>query len=215
MDVGGYRHNYEGFYEKTLYQISINRWRTTTTEGTHASLVGILSILLHLSWWRALKRRSNHPETVGIPLEARHLNSFKKSLKETCKYVFSFIIDDRIICSWWLGILNVRFNIFSLHLMFWSKFWKVINLRSHQCIRARLYLSRAFQRAWKRSKRMKNEGDMAISRWIIRRRRKKAFFDMGPTSPSIFLGARWGPVNPPPPVKAGPHGGSVKSGPRG
>ena len=105
--------------------MSINRGRTTTTEGAHASLVGILSFLLFLSWWRGLKRRSNHPETVWIPLEARHLNSFKNSFKETCKYVFSYIIDDRIICSWWLGILNVRFNIFSLHLMFWSKFWKV------------------------------------------------------------------------------------------
>ena len=46
MDVGGYRHNYEGFYEKTLYQMSINRGRTTTTKGAHASLVRILSILL-------------------------------------------------------------------------------------------------------------------------------------------------------------------------
>ena len=41
MDVGGYRHNYEGFYEKTSYQMSINRGRTTTTKGAHASLVGI------------------------------------------------------------------------------------------------------------------------------------------------------------------------------
>ena len=24
MDVGGYRHNYEGFYEKTSFQMSIN-----------------------------------------------------------------------------------------------------------------------------------------------------------------------------------------------
>ena len=112
--------------------MSINRGRKTTTEGLHASLVGILSFLLFLSWWRALKRRSNHPETVWIPLEARHFNSFKNSFKETCKYVFSFILDDRIICSWWLGILNVRFNFFTLHLMFWSKFQKVIDLRSHQ-----------------------------------------------------------------------------------
>ena len=37
MDVGGYRHNYEGIYEKTSYQMSINRGRTTTTEGAHAS----------------------------------------------------------------------------------------------------------------------------------------------------------------------------------
>ena len=49
MDVGGYRHNYEDFYEKTSYQMSINRGRTTTTEGAHASLVGILSILLFFS----------------------------------------------------------------------------------------------------------------------------------------------------------------------
>ena len=38
MDVGGYRHNYEGFYEKTSYQMSINRGRTTTTKGAHAAL---------------------------------------------------------------------------------------------------------------------------------------------------------------------------------
>ena len=107
MDVGGYRHNYEGLYEKTSYQMFINRGRTTTTEGAPASLVGILSILLFLSWCKALKRKTNHPETVWIPLEARHLNSFKNSFKEPCKYVFSFILDDRIICSWWLGILNV------------------------------------------------------------------------------------------------------------
>ena len=50
MDVGGYRHNYEGFYEKTSFQMFINRGRTTTTEGAHASLVGILSFLLFLSW---------------------------------------------------------------------------------------------------------------------------------------------------------------------
>ena len=112
MDVGGYRHNYEGFYEKTSYQMSINRGRTTTTQCDHASLVGILSFLLFLSWWRALKRRSNNLETAWISLEARHLNSFNNSFKETCKYVFSYILDDRIICSWCLNILNIRFNEF-------------------------------------------------------------------------------------------------------
>ena len=132
MYIGRYRHNYEGFYEKTSDQMSINRGRTTTTKCAHESLVGILSILLFLSWWRPLKRRSNHPETVWIPLEARHLNSFKNSFKETCKYVFSYILDDKIIFSWWLSILNVRFNVFSLHLMFLSIFQKVIDLRSHQ-----------------------------------------------------------------------------------
>ena len=50
MDVGRYRHNYEGFDEKTSYQMSINRRITTTTEGAHASLVRILSFLLFLSW---------------------------------------------------------------------------------------------------------------------------------------------------------------------
>ena len=48
MDIGGYRHNYNGFYEKASFQMSTNRERTTTTEGAHASLVGILSFLLSL-----------------------------------------------------------------------------------------------------------------------------------------------------------------------
>ena len=50
MDVGGYRHNYEGFDEKISFQMSINRERMTTIEGAHVSLVGILSFLLFLSW---------------------------------------------------------------------------------------------------------------------------------------------------------------------
>ena len=50
MDVGGYRHNYEGFYEKSSYQMSINKGRTTTTQSAHASLVGILSFVLFFSW---------------------------------------------------------------------------------------------------------------------------------------------------------------------
>ena len=58
MNVDRYRHNYEGsidfglwmwIYEKSIYQMSINRGRTTTTEGAHASLVKILSFLLFLS----------------------------------------------------------------------------------------------------------------------------------------------------------------------
>ena len=82
MDVGGYRHNSKGFSEKNSNQMSINRGRMTTPQGSHASLVGILSFLLFLSWRRALKRRSNHPETVRISLEARHLNSFNNSFME-------------------------------------------------------------------------------------------------------------------------------------
>ena len=46
MDVGGYRHNYEDFYEKSTHQMSINRERMITTQGAHPSLMGILSFLL-------------------------------------------------------------------------------------------------------------------------------------------------------------------------
>ena len=38
------------FMKQTSFQMSINRGRTTINEGAHASLVGILSILLFLSW---------------------------------------------------------------------------------------------------------------------------------------------------------------------
>ena len=31
IDVGGYIHNYEGFYEKFTYQMSINQGRMITT----------------------------------------------------------------------------------------------------------------------------------------------------------------------------------------
>ena len=49
IDVDGYRHNYEDFYEKSTYHMSMNRERTTTTKGVHASLVEILSFHLFLS----------------------------------------------------------------------------------------------------------------------------------------------------------------------
>ena len=49
MDVGRYRHNYEGFYEKITYHMFINRGITITTQGAHASLIRILSFLLFLS----------------------------------------------------------------------------------------------------------------------------------------------------------------------
>ena len=50
MDVSRYRYIYEGFYEKFTYQMSINKGRTTTTQGVHASLVGVLSFLFFMSW---------------------------------------------------------------------------------------------------------------------------------------------------------------------
>ena len=46
MDTSGYRHNYGGFYKKFIYQMSINRRRTTTTKGAHANVVRILSFIL-------------------------------------------------------------------------------------------------------------------------------------------------------------------------
>ena len=49
IDVGGYRHNYEDFYEKSTYQMFINRGRTTTIQGANASPMRILSFLLFLS----------------------------------------------------------------------------------------------------------------------------------------------------------------------
>ena len=50
MDVSGYRYTYEGFYEKTSYQMAINRGIMTTTQGAIISLVRILSFLLFLTW---------------------------------------------------------------------------------------------------------------------------------------------------------------------
>ena len=50
MNVGRYRYNYEGFYEKSTYQMSINKSRMTKPEAAHASLVGILSFILFFFW---------------------------------------------------------------------------------------------------------------------------------------------------------------------
>ena len=44
MDVSGYRHNYGGFVKSSY--ASINKERTTKIEGSHASLVRILSFIL-------------------------------------------------------------------------------------------------------------------------------------------------------------------------
>ena len=37
------KNNYESFYEKFIYLIYINKGRTITTQGAHASFVRILS----------------------------------------------------------------------------------------------------------------------------------------------------------------------------
>ena len=174
--------------------MSINRGRTTTTEGAHASLVRILSILLFLSWWRALKRRFNHPETVWIPLEARHLNRFKNSFKETCKYVFSYILDDRIIYSWGFNVLNIRFNFAAFDVL-------IKNLESYRPQIPSVASEPSFtcrelsNEPKKHLKGMRNEGDMVIWRWIIRRRKKKFVFFLHVGTPSPLF---WGPGQPPP-----------------
>ena len=41
LDVGRYRHNYEGFNKKFTYQMSINKGRMITNQGVEANLRGI------------------------------------------------------------------------------------------------------------------------------------------------------------------------------
>ena len=67
MNVGGYRHNYTGFYKKFIYQMSINRGRTASTYSVHASLVGILSFLLFLlvkSFEEEIQQSRDRADTV-------------------------------------------------------------------------------------------------------------------------------------------------------
>ena len=49
MDVGRYKYNYEGFCEKFIYPISINKGKIIITQEVHARLLGIISFLLFLS----------------------------------------------------------------------------------------------------------------------------------------------------------------------
>ena len=49
MDVGGYKHNYEGlFYKKFTYQMSISGTRMSTTQGSHESLMKIICFILFI-----------------------------------------------------------------------------------------------------------------------------------------------------------------------
>ena len=96
MDVGGYRHNYEGFYEKFTYQMFINNGRTTITHSAHASRVRIFFFFSLVV--KSFKRRSNYPKIVWIPLEARTPS------RQPYKHVFPYILDDMIICSWCVNI---------------------------------------------------------------------------------------------------------------
>ena len=51
--------------------------------------------------------------------------------RESCKYIFSFILDDRIICSWCLNVLNIRFNVFRYIRCFDQNFRRLIDFRTH------------------------------------------------------------------------------------
>ena len=84
--------------------------------SARVSLVRILSFLLFLSWWRALKRRSNDLEIMWILLEARHLNSFKNSFKGTCMFSHTyFMIGSSVLGAsmFWTSdsIYYVAFNV--------------------------------------------------------------------------------------------------------
>ena len=79
MDIGGYRHNFEGFNEKFTSIMSISNERTITLNSAHVNLVvdspfSYLCLLLKIS--NLLVYRS-----CGY-----HLNSFKNSFNEPCKY---------------------------------------------------------------------------------------------------------------------------------
>ena len=41
VDISRYKHNYVGFCENFIYPMSINKERTTTTQGAHARVVRI------------------------------------------------------------------------------------------------------------------------------------------------------------------------------
>ena len=68
-NVGGYRHNFKGFYKKILYPMSINKERIDTTQGFHANFVDktLLSyvFLLEKSIEEEIKLSNNHVDTVG------------------------------------------------------------------------------------------------------------------------------------------------------
>ena len=48
IDIGGYRHNYEGLYKNFTYLMFINK-KTTTTHDVHVSVMRILSFILFIS----------------------------------------------------------------------------------------------------------------------------------------------------------------------
>ena len=98
MDVGGYKHNYESFYKKIIYQMFINRGRKNHNSRCRCNtcgyyLISSLSLLVK-------NLKSDH----GILLEVRHLKKFEKSYNESYKDGFKSIFDVIVICSWCLGV---------------------------------------------------------------------------------------------------------------
>ena len=49
---------------------------------------------------------------------------------EPCKYIFAYILHDRIIDSWCLGILNIQFNVCHCVSCFDQNFKRLIDLKS-------------------------------------------------------------------------------------
>ena len=83
MDVGRYRYNYKGFYKKiyipTIYKYGENnRNSRCSCKPCENYLISSISLLE-----KSFDEEINHHEIVWIPLEVRHLNSFKNSFKKT------------------------------------------------------------------------------------------------------------------------------------
>ena len=79
------------------------------------NLVKTLSFILFFSYRRVMKKRSNCLIIVWILLKARHLNNFENSFNKPCKYGFLSILDDKVIGSWHLNILNIQLNYILLY----------------------------------------------------------------------------------------------------
>ena len=84
--------------------------------GAHASLVELLLPLLFLSWWWVFEMRSDHLETVWIPLEAERLNGWRTLSNDPYKCEFYSILDDRITKNRWWDHLLLELQ---LSWMFW------------------------------------------------------------------------------------------------
>ena len=69
---------------------------------------------------------------MWILLEVGHLKNFENFFNEPYQYGFKCILDDKIINSQQLVVLNVRFDIFYCILCFNLKFENLSSIKSHQ-----------------------------------------------------------------------------------